>query len=96
MFGTSIAIQSPEALKIVQIILSVTLCIGQHAQKPWTRFPTDFALPIEVAHCITAPLVFSENLRHELTFCQFAMLSFYVLNGHIDPEFEGLVHSEFH
>jgi hypothetical protein len=96
VFGTSIAIQSPEALKIVQIILSVALCVGQHVQKPRARFPDEFALLIEAPHCITALLVFSQNLRDELASGQFAVLSLYVSTGDIDPKLQGLVHSVFH
>src|ERR1700730_3430144 len=87
---------SPEVLKIVEIILSITLCIGQHAQKPRARFPDDFALRIETAHCITALFIFAQNLRNELAFGQVAMLSFYVLIGGVHPKSQGVVHSLFH
>jgi hypothetical protein len=46
-----------------------------------------------LSHGIPASFVLPQDLRHELAFGQFAMLSFYVVIGDIDPEFEGLVHS---
>jgi hypothetical protein len=96
VFGTSIAIQSPEALKIVEIILSIAFCVGQHAQKSRAGFPDDFAMLIKAPHGISALLIFSQNLRDELASGQFAVLSSYVLTGDIHPKLQGLVHSEFH
>jgi hypothetical protein len=51
---------------------------------------------IETPHGIPALLVFSQNLRDELASGQFAVLSFYVVTGDIDPKLQGLVHSNFH
>jgi hypothetical protein len=96
VFGTSIAIQSPEALKIVQIILSVTLCIGQHAQKPRGRFPYEFAVLIETPHGIPASFVFTQDFRHELALGGIRMMPLYVLTGDIHPKLQSLVHSVFH
>jgi hypothetical protein len=76
--------------------VSIAFRIGQHAQKPWTGFPEDFAMPIQAAESISPSFVLSQDLRDELTFGEIGMVPFYVLIGHIDPEPQCFVHSQFH
>jgi hypothetical protein len=52
--------------------------------------------PIETAHCMSALLVFLQNLRDELRFGEIGMVALYVLGSNGGPELQGLVHSEFH
>ena len=89
--------KSPEELwKIRHIVLGLAFSIGQHRQKSRTRFPTDFALVIEIAHRISTSFVLPQNLSYELTFGEINVIGFYVVVGDIDPEPQGLVHSDFH
>jgi hypothetical protein len=81
---------------ISQIVVSIAFRIGQHAQKPWTGFPDDPAMPIEAAESISASLVFAQDLGNELTFGEINVIQFYVVVGDTDPEPQSLVHAEFH
>jgi len=58
-----------------QIVASITLCISQHAQEPRTGSPDDLTMPIKAPHRITASLVFSQDLRDELTFGEIGMMA---------------------
>ena len=51
---------------------------------------------IEIPHGISTTFVFSQDLGHELTFGEVGMIRFYVLEGDVDPEPQGLVHLQFH
>jgi hypothetical protein len=51
---------------------------------------------VEAPHGISAPLVRSQDLGYELTFGKVSIILFYVITGDVHPEFESLVHSEFH
>jgi hypothetical protein len=81
---------------IIQIIERIALRIAQHAQKPRAGFPGDPATPIEAPHGISASLVFPQDLGHELTSGQLGITRRYVLVSDVHPEFESLVHSDFH
>jgi len=53
-------------------------------------------MAIKASHRISASLVFSQDLSHELTSGQLGVTRLYVLVSGIDPKPQGLVHLEFH
>jgi hypothetical protein len=59
---------------ISQIVASIALRIGQHAQEPRAGFPRELPPAVAAPHCIATLLVNSQDLRHEPTFGQFVMV----------------------
>jgi hypothetical protein len=96
VFGTEIYSSRPRLWPISQIVASITLSIGQHAQEPRACSPDDPAILIEAPQGISALLVNSQDLRHELPFGEVNVVRFYVLDGDIDPKPQSFVHSDLH